>query len=129
MSKRTEMAGALRASKERHYNCCQAVIIPFCDVCDIEPDTAHKIAAQFGGGMRVGSVCGALTGGVMVMGLLNRSEEEAKNFINEFKATNGHTECIPLLETATESCPREKLCNGLVCGSIEAIEKLMATGQ
>lgn len=53
------------------YNCAQAVVVAFCDVTELEPDFAAKMASSFGGGMgRMREVCGAVSGMLMVAGLL-----------------------------------------------------------
>ncbi|NTU86942.1 MAG: C_GCAxxG_C_C family protein, partial [Chlorobiaceae bacterium] len=51
------------------YNCAQSVLFSFSDDLGIAGDTALKIASGFGGGIgRMQEVCGAVTGGVMVIG-------------------------------------------------------------
>ena len=53
------------------YNCAQSVVVAFCDVTGLEPDFAAKLASSFGGGMgRMREVCGAVSGMLMVVGLL-----------------------------------------------------------
>ncbi len=53
------------------YNCAQAVAVAFCDVTGLEPAFAAKTASSFGGGMgRMREVCGAVSGMLMVAGLL-----------------------------------------------------------
>lgn len=53
------------------YNCAQAVTVAFCDVTGLEPKFAAKMASAFGGGMgRMREVCGAVSGMMMVLGLL-----------------------------------------------------------
>ena len=53
------------------YNCAQAVTVAFCDVTGLEPDFAAKLASSFGGGMgRMREVCGAVSGMLLVAGLL-----------------------------------------------------------
>lgn len=55
----------------RGYNCSQAVAVAFCDVTGLEPDFAARMASSFGGGMgRMREVCGAVSGMLMVAGLL-----------------------------------------------------------
>ena len=52
-------------------NCAQAVVVAFCDVTGLEPSFAAKLASSFGGGMgRMREVCGAVSGMLMVAGLL-----------------------------------------------------------
>ena len=53
------------------YNCAQAVMLAFSDVTGLENATAAKLASSFGGGMgRMREVCGAVSGMLMVAGLL-----------------------------------------------------------
>ena len=53
------------------HNCAQAVAVAFCDVTGMEPSLAAKMASSFGGGMgRMREVCGAVSGMLMVAGLL-----------------------------------------------------------
>ncbi|MCX5636964.1 MAG: C-GCAxxG-C-C family protein [Planctomycetota bacterium] len=52
------------------YNCAQAIIYAFSDDLGMDKNTALKIACGFGAGMgRKQEVCGAVTGGIMVIGL------------------------------------------------------------
>ncbi len=52
-------------------NCAQAVTVAFCDVTGLEPGFAAKLSSSFGGGMgRMREVCGAVSGMLMVAGLL-----------------------------------------------------------
>ena len=53
------------------YNCAQAVAVAFGDVTGLAPDFSAKMASSFGGGMgRMREVCGAVSGMLMVAGLL-----------------------------------------------------------
>ena len=53
------------------YNCAQAVAVAFCDVTGLEADFTARLASSFGGGMgRMREVCGAVSGMLMVAGLL-----------------------------------------------------------
>lgn len=52
-------------------NCAQAVMVAFCDVTGLAPEFAAKLSCSFGGGMgRLREVCGAVSGMLMVAGLL-----------------------------------------------------------
>lgn len=51
------------------FNCSQAVLSVFCEEFNCDKELALKIATGFGGGMRKGEVCGAVTGAIMVLGL------------------------------------------------------------
>ena len=53
------------------YNCSQAVAVAFCDVTGLDESFAAKMASSFGGGMgRMREVCGAVSGMLMVLGVL-----------------------------------------------------------
>jgi C_GCAxxG_C_C family probable redox protein len=51
-------------------NCAQAVLCSFCEDLGLDEDFAMKAATGFGGGMgRKEEVCGAVTGGILVLGI------------------------------------------------------------
>ena len=53
------------------YNCAQAVTVAFCDVLGLTADQAAKMASSFGGGMgRMREVCGAVSGMLLVAGMI-----------------------------------------------------------
>lgn len=53
------------------YNCAQAVAVAFCDVTGMDRELAAKLSSSFGGGMgRMREVCGAVSGMLMVAGIL-----------------------------------------------------------
>jgi len=55
----------------KDYNCAQAIAVAFCDVTGLEPEFAARMASSFGGGMgRMREVCGAVSGMLLVAGLL-----------------------------------------------------------
>lgn len=65
-----EMASKAKVLFNQHYNCAQSVFGPFAEVLDIDPDLAFRVATPFGGGMgHAGQICGAVTGGLMAIGL------------------------------------------------------------
>lgn len=52
------------------YNCAQSILYAFREEGDLTEETALKIACGFGAGMaRKEEVCGAITGGILVLGL------------------------------------------------------------
>ncbi|MBQ6719986.1 MAG: C_GCAxxG_C_C family protein [Oscillospiraceae bacterium] len=61
-------------------NCAQAVLVAFGDVTGLEPDFAAKLSCSFGGGMgRMREVCGAVSGMLMVAGLLYGYTDPGEN--------------------------------------------------
>ena len=92
------------------FNCAQAVFAAYASQYGLEIDTAHKIAAPFGGGMgRCGHVCGAISGALMVIGLQagntqaddkagkERAYNLAQDFLQRFEANQGSTQCRDLI--------------------------------
>lgn len=94
------------------YNCAESVLIALYEY--VEPkeknELVPKIAAGFGGGIgRCGSVCGALTGSVMAVGIKYASNEAgaekrakayayAKMLLKKFEEQNGTTLCRDLIK-------------------------------
>ena len=53
------------------YNCAQSIVVAFHKELNLMPQYAAKMASSFGGGMgRMREVCGAVSGMLMVAGLL-----------------------------------------------------------
>ncbi len=67
------------------YNCAQAIIYAFSDDLGIDKETALKIATGFGAGMgRKQEVCGAVSGGIMVIGLkFGRGEKDERKVMDQ----------------------------------------------
>lgn len=66
------MESRVQAAIDRHkqgYNCAQAVVCTYCDLFGMDEQTAYKMSESFGLGMGIQSVCGALTGAMMLAGL------------------------------------------------------------
>ena len=61
-------------------NCAQAVVLAFSDLTGLDTKTAAKISAPFGGGMgRMREVCGAVSGMLMVLGILYGYDDTVKD--------------------------------------------------
>lgn len=87
------------------YNCCQAVVLAFKDLLEIDEKTLIKLCASFGGGLaRLREVCGTITGLAMAAGLLfsdNMDKSQLYTLVqeltNQFKEENGSIVCRELL--------------------------------
>jgi C_GCAxxG_C_C family probable redox protein len=84
------------------YNCAQTVLTCMADYLGIENDALKNIAAPFGGGLsgiRV-SVCGAVSGGLMVIGLMEKGNSGAigKELIAFIKENYGDINCDKILD-------------------------------
>jgi C_GCAxxG_C_C family probable redox protein len=67
------------------FNCAQSIVYAFSDDLGIDKNTALKIATGFGAGMgRKQEVCGAVTGGIMVIGLkYGRGESDERKIMDQ----------------------------------------------
>lgn len=74
-------------------NCSQAVLMAYADQLGLTDEAAFSLAAGFGGGIaRNGEVCGAVSGAVMVLGMIHgqpgddpeKAKEETAVKVNEF---------------------------------------------
>jgi C_GCAxxG_C_C family probable redox protein len=60
-----------QANFEQHFNCAQSIFAPFAKRLGMDVDLALKLATPFGGGMgHAGQVCGAVSGGLLALGLV-----------------------------------------------------------
>lgn len=64
----THKEKAIELLKQK-YHCSQALLGAFAEDFGLDLKTAFKISACFGGGMRQGTTCGCITGGLLVLGL------------------------------------------------------------
>jgi C_GCAxxG_C_C family probable redox protein len=116
------------------YNCAQSVMFSFCDEFGLNADIALKMACGFGGGMgRLGQVCGAVSGGILVLGLkFGRGQNDervttdltylkVREFMNRFSSLHGSCICRALLSgfdlTTSEGQAnfKDNECFNLIC--------------
>ena len=141
---RFEKAFALH---EKGYNCAQAVIGAYADVIGIGEQEAYSIGAGFGGGAGTGELCGAVSGAVMVLGLLTPvdmddpvaskkrttalSKEFQKRFVEKFR----HLRCHDLLKNKfvpDDTTPGAKAmgltghCDIMIVTAVEIVEEMLA---
>ena len=123
---RMTVTKALRARTDRQYNCCQSVLIPFCPETGLGEEEAYALGAPFGGGMHCGSVCGALTGGLMVLGLLGYDKEVTNALMERFRLRHGAIDCKDLLSSAARNGVEKKTnCDGLVLDMVADLEEFL----
>ena len=101
---------ARRLFKEGGYNCCQAVVLAYNDIFGLEDELAASLSSGFGGGMgRMREVCGAVSGMVMLAGMIRPASDPTvkdwrtanyalvQDMAGEFKKVNGSIVCKELL--------------------------------
>jgi C_GCAxxG_C_C family probable redox protein len=130
------------------YNCAQSVIYPFCEEAGISDDMALKISCGLGGGMgRKQEVCGAVSGGILVLGLRHgrgvndeqlattTTYQKTRELMSRFAERNGSYICRELLDDCdlnTETGQQEfkdrdmknRICKVCVESAVEILEEL-----
>lgn len=98
-----------RTLHEKKYNCAQCVAVAAADLAGISEDMAFRAAEGFGGGMGgTTETCGAITGGVLLLGCANShgmqdptskkdTAEMSRQLVTRFRTQNGATICSDLL--------------------------------
>ena len=118
-----EKAQELRARTDVHFNCCQAVLVTFAEEMGLTEQQAFDLGANFGSGMRCGSVCGTLTGALMVLGMKGYDEEQSTAFLRKFREDHGAIECAALLKKSHDAgIPRKEHCDGLVFEVVQMLD-------
>lgn len=129
------------------FNCSQAVFSSYSEQFGLDCGRALKVATGFGGGMRMGETCGAVTGAFMVLGLkygnTTAQDRQAKEktyemiteFTNRFKARTGSVICRELLgcdistqqgqEKARDDGLFSTVCPEMVKNAVEILEEML----
>jgi C_GCAxxG_C_C family probable redox protein len=102
-----EKAKGIHALK---FNCTQSVLCALAEYTDLDDHNAKAVSAGFGGGLRSGEVCGAVTGAIMAMGLTVARDgigskdapiaAMTKKLVLDFREKFGTLRCDELLEAA-----------------------------
>ena len=127
MNKYVKRAERFRNDPSIHYNCAQAVVVSFAAECGISEGKAFQMGAHFGGGMRMAATCGAITVGLMVLGMLESSEEQRRQFVDAMKQNHeGMTDCADLLKkNAAQGGDKKEHCDGMVYEAVELVSAIM----
>lgn len=130
------------AQFETSSACSQSVAIAFIEQMGEDFATVHRNMAGFGGGMGTKQLtCGAVTGGVFVLGTVYGTGEsptpedkaavkhKVDAFIDAVETRFGATDCRSLLGCSLEEASKKDLfntrCVEIVRGCAEEVEKLL----
>lgn len=130
------------------FNCSQAMLGTYSEQFGLDCEQAYKVSTGFGGGMRMGQTCGAVTGAFMVLGLKHgntiaedqeskaKTYEKVVEYTNRFKARNGSVSCKKLLgcdiatpegmNKAQEDGLFDSVCPKMVQEAAEILEEMLA---
>ena len=120
MNRHIEKAKELR-SPQKCYNCAETIMMAYADDLGLTESQAECLGCNFGGGMKCGGTCGAITGGLMVLGALGVSSPGA---VGAFQRTirdnhNGMTNCADLLrDNALKGGEKKAHCDSMIMESI-----------
>ncbi len=107
---------------QQGYNCAQGVLAACGKYTGLDRETALRIASGFGGGLRSGEVCGAISGAVMAIGMIESDKARvaamAKECVDSFRRDFGAVRCCELKKS------REH-CDALIAYGAQYIENLM----
>lgn len=130
-------------------NCAQAVFAAFEDVTGFDRDTSLRLASALGGGMcRMREVCGAVSGAMLVLGMVEGEGSDmdhnkksslykiGQDFCGVFKDEMGSIVCRELLglpDGKSESVPEKRTkeyykkrpCAEIVRYAADSLEKLL----
>ena len=127
MSKHTERAKELRSEVPVSSNCAQTVMRVYAKEIGLDEDLAAAIGSNFGGGMKCGAICGAISAGYMVLGAKGI---ESPAVLNEFrkciaKKHDGRTDCADLLRAnAAKGGEKKPHCDNMIEEVITLIDEL-----
>lgn len=130
------------------YNCAQSVAIAYSPGYGVPSATMARIATAFGGGVsRSDSICGAVSGALMILGLHlgtdNQPDSTAKaktyalgeEFVAEFTKRYGSVQCTSLVgynlsvakerKAASESGAFQTICSKVVENACELLEEYL----
>lgn len=129
------------------YNCAQSVLAAFTDLIGTPERQLMDLAGGFGGGAGTGELCGAVSGAVMVLGLLTpgdpadpvgskkRTVELSKKFQKRFGAIFEAVRCEELLKkkfVPNEQTPAARdldlkgHCDIMIVTAVETVEVMLA---
>jgi C_GCAxxG_C_C family probable redox protein len=115
------------------WNCAEHMLVGANQAYGLGLDgKALKIAGGFGGGMAVGDVCGALTGAIMVLGVLfvnERAHESDKlkklttELLDRYKQIMEEIDCLPLKDKYRND---EIKCRDIILEAAKILDDIVA---
>ena len=124
------------------YLCSQSVLAAYAEDYGLTEEQALKLGTCLGAGMRMGEVCGACTGALMVLGLVHddpknsmAANENTKRFLSAFRDANGSYLCNDLLgcdirtpegvQYARDNHLFTEFCQKMVASAVDILEEII----
>ena len=118
--------------KKYDLNCAECILVAVNEEYDlnISKETLMTMSA-FGGGMAIGSTCGAATGAIAALGIMFTKErghnsphvrEMTSKFLNEFNMKMNSLDCISLKENYYDL---ENRCSKMMMVSAELLQEII----
>lgn len=118
------------------FNCCQSVVLTYSDILGVDQNLILKVSEGFGLGISGEySFCGAMSGVVMISGLLkadgslvggttkHKTYQETKVLIDEFKKRVGSINCYDI--KGIESNKPIMSCNDAISIACDIVEEYL----
>ena len=129
MSEFLDRAEKLRATVTPHYNCCQSVVVPFAEKAGVSEEDTMRFLANFGLGMKRGAACGAIVGGLVILGLFGVDDPQTVGaYYQKLRERHeGALECAELLRIDKEKghTERKPHCDGMVYECVELAREIL----
>ena len=132
MSRYTDRAAEMRSlfkpDGKTVYNCAQTVAAVFASDAGYDEDTALRAATCFRGGMQMGSVCGAVTGGLLALGLAGIEDRDT---VDEYlrkvrQAHAGVVDCGAFVSDAqARGIEKKTCCDALIRECVGYVEEIL----
>jgi C_GCAxxG_C_C family probable redox protein len=143
-----KVKSAVDTYRNTEFNCAQSVLSEFAPQLGMDEKTAIKVACGLGSGMgRTGNICGAISGGMLVLGLRygmtdpdsaedkERTYEKVIDLLGKIKSLHGFSNCNDLmgvdigtpegLQEAKDKDLSNKVCSKIVGDVARILEELL----
>jgi C_GCAxxG_C_C family probable redox protein len=146
-----KVKGAVEMYRDTGFNCAQSVLSEFAPQLGMDRETAMRVACGLGSGMgRSGNMCGAVTGGMLVLGLKfgmvdpDGTEDKEKTYdqvlqlLDRVMAIHGSANCAEIMgvdigtpegqQEAKDRDLSDKVCAKVVEDVARILEELLEDG-
>ncbi|MCR4955189.1 MAG: C-GCAxxG-C-C family protein [Lachnospiraceae bacterium] len=126
-NKHVEIAMELRSGASCP-NCAETILMAYAKEMGLTKEQAANIGSNFGGGMKAGSVCGAVSGALMVLGAMGVKQPMK---IGEFQRRirdnhNGMINCADLLKAnAMAGGDKKSHCDAMITEAILLVDEYL----